>query len=728
MEQFTTCTSQIDKVKSSNKDIASSIHRKSSKKSKKRKSDKKNKKHEKKRKYSSSSETDDSDKFEWIEKKVEDQTSSRNTENFVNNEAQENLLKRDEWMNVESFLPNISKSDIKKQKSNTKEEDKTKNLLDRPGQSDRELNPYWKDGGDGLPQINPGKFDNPQVLDANWLKKSLRRAEEQAHRDGKTLEEVATERWGSLETIQSMIIKAEKMSNAKQKKHYNDRCNKDFHGTSSSRLRNRSRSRSRSRECTGKYSTSEYFSRHIKKKPSYQRPKDSDDYYQQTTHKSASNRIKNWKKDKSDERKDESELIELSKSRETETENISNMNKMDKNTNVGILTEAEMNKLGARIIKAEIMGDNELAAQLKVQLEQARKLAAANNTNDIGETVILTKTDGKGFARPIQPRNQSKQFAESHRKKKPAETHVSGERVRYFADDDKYSLQEMFQREKGRFANEDEVVFTKLVAKNKDHVDDMFEQQIARTDSEAKQDKRDRSHAIKEHKHLSNSMENCSWCLDSKNMLKHMIVTMDSMICLSLPVYASLTTGQCILTPIQHVACQLQLDEDVWYKLKEFKRKLIKMFIKEDLYPIFFEVYKKRHKFSHMQLECIPLPKEIGESAPLYFKKALLECETEWSINKKIVDLKNKDIRHAVPNGLSYFMIEFASHPGYAHVIEDEEMFPKNFAEEIIGGMLDLDCNLWRKPKRESFEEQRAKMLKFTEMWKKYNSPQLEDI
>lgn len=148
------------------------------------------------------------------------------------------------------------------------------------------------------------------------------------------------------------------MSNAKQKKHYNDRCNKDFHGTSSSRLRNRSRSRSRSRECTGKYSTSEYFSRHIKKKPSYQRPKDSDDYYQQTTHKSASNRIKNWKKDKSDERKDESELIELSKSRETETENISNMNKMDKNTNVGILTEAEMNKLGARIIKAEIMGDN----------------------------------------------------------------------------------------------------------------------------------------------------------------------------------------------------------------------------------------------------------------------------------------------------------------------------------------------------------------------------------
>ena len=62
-------------------------------------------------------------------------------------------------------------------------------------------------------------------------------------------------------------------------------------------------------------------------------------------------------------------------------------------------------------------------------------------------------------------------------------------------------------------------------------------------------------------------------------------------------------------------------------------------------------------------------------------QKALLECETEWSMNKKIIDLTGKGIRHAIPNGLSYFMVEFASHPGYAHVIEDEEMFPQNFAK-----------------------------------------------
>lgn len=101
-----------------------------------------------------------------------------------------------------------------------------------------------------------------------------------------------------------------------------------------------------------------------------------------------------------------------------------------------------------------------------------------------------------------------------------------------------------------------------------DYMDDMFEQQIAQTSSEVKQDKRYLAHAIKEHKNLSKNIDNCWWCPDSKNMLKHMIISMDSMICLSLPAFTSLTTGHCILTPVEHVACQLQLGENIWERLK----------------------------------------------------------------------------------------------------------------------------------------------------------------
>lgn len=97
-------------------------------------------------------------------------------------------------MNVASFVPHLSESNTKLQKLDMSEEDKRK-IENKPGQSSRELNPYWKDGGDGLPQ-NPEKSNNSKILDANWLKKSLQRAEEQALRDGKCLEEVAAERWG----------------------------------------------------------------------------------------------------------------------------------------------------------------------------------------------------------------------------------------------------------------------------------------------------------------------------------------------------------------------------------------------------------------------------------------------------------------------------------------------------------------------------------------------------
>lgn len=99
-------------------------------------------------------------------------------------------------------------------------------------------------------------------------------------------------------------------------------------------------------------------------------------------------------------------------------------------------------------------------------------------------------------------------------------------------------------------------------------MDEMFEEHITRIKSNAEQNEKDRSHAIKEHKRLSKCLDNCYWCIDSKHMLKHMIITMDSDICLSLPHYTSLTSGHCIITPVHHIACQLQLDENIWEKLK----------------------------------------------------------------------------------------------------------------------------------------------------------------
>nr|XP_031839933.1 CWF19-like protein 2 isoform X2 [Nomia melanderi] len=606
--------------------------------------------------------------------------------------------------------------------------------LDKVGQSSKELNPYWKNGGNGLPCADLINTNKDQIMDANWLKKSLLRAQEEAESKGRCLEEIAAERWGSLEVIQSMILKAEKTSRDKLKNNIGS--NKAYkiedhrkknkrhegsghHSNYSVKLKNdhyKSKSKSHNQSEQHRIPDTVHHSKH---KPTYKKPTD-DDCPVNTSHSIHYSRIKKWQKSKISDKTEENEL-NASELKTVDVQCNSNINNIG-NKEIQTITESELNKLGAKIVKAEIMGDIKLAAELKNQLKKARELATNTTQLDKSEkdqTVILTRTDTKGVTRPLESRSQFTEPSENVVKKN-VQTHSAGKRMLHYYDDDKYSLQQMFQREKGRSTNEDDALFAKVASKNM-NMDEIFEEQITRVQSNTNRDEKDRSLAIKEHKRLSKSLDTCHWCIDSKYMLKHMIIAMNSEICLSLPPYTSLTEGHCIITPVHHIACQLQLDENIWEKLKVFKRILYDMFTEQNKYPVFYESYKNRHKFLHMQLECVPLPKKIGELIPMYFKKALLECETEWSMNKKVIELEHKDIRKAIPNGLSYFMIEFESGKGYAHVIEDEHLFPTNFAEEIIGGMLDLNHDVWRKPKKENFNQQREKVLKFLEMSRKYD-------
>lgn len=89
----------------------------------------------------------------------------------------------------------MAKSKEKKDKL----EEKNKCILDRPGSSGRELNPYWKDGGTGLPK-DAKRFSplESTVGDGglDWLKRSLARAKDTAREMKVPLEEVVKERWG----------------------------------------------------------------------------------------------------------------------------------------------------------------------------------------------------------------------------------------------------------------------------------------------------------------------------------------------------------------------------------------------------------------------------------------------------------------------------------------------------------------------------------------------------
>ncbi|XP_051162571.1 CWF19-like protein 2 [Leptopilina boulardi] len=660
-----------DKFRSSSEKSKSKLKKKRKKEKREKKLKKKKKKH---RKSSSDESSSDSDDEQCVKKVIE---SNEQESSF------KKPLEREEWMSLPGIFPTIS-NEGKRDKNKSKKSEEEKYILDRPGQSGRELNPYWKDGGTGLPEEQNASKN--QTMDINWLKKSLQRAKEMASEKGIPLEQVAAERWGSLENILSMINEAEKMNSKSHRRFDKFSDSRDYHHKRQHNSNERS---------------------------AFKKPK-ADDSYSFSSSKRDSSGPKKWQKPEIREKllKEKYESIEASK------KNLSSNHEI--NSDNEILTEEEMNKLGAKIVKAEIMGNNELAAELKLKLQKARETRKLESTRDKEETVILTRTDAKGVTRPLEPRADSSDSSKERKRKKMVQTHSSGERVRYFADDDKFSLNEMFHHERGKSSKEDDEMFVKLASKSGD-MDELFEQNITYKNSDAKQDARDRSQAIKEHKKKIKSLENCLWCLDSQRLLKHMIIAVGSHVYLSLPAYSSLTTGHCLLSPMSHVLCQTQLDEDVYAEIKIFKKTLTKMFEVYKKIPVFFEVAMNFHSYPHMQVICVPLSLDEGNLAPMYFKKALLECESEWSNNKKIVDLKEKDIQRAIPKGLPYFEVDFGNHSGFAHVIENEKLFPKNFAQEIIGGMLDVDYSLWRKPRRENFEDQTKKVIEFTEMWKPYD-------
>ncbi|XP_018321605.1 CWF19-like protein 2 homolog [Agrilus planipennis] len=547
----------------------------------KRKKHKKGKKHKKEIKYSSSSSSNSED--EWVEKEL------------IKNDEQ--ALERESWMSLSTTFNSYSSTDKRQDREEQRKLEKQKSVYN-PCESVRELNPYWKGGGDGMPSI---KFKRP--LD-----------------DGDSFQNPG-----------------------------NHPIQKD-----SGRVQPQSSS--------------------------------------------------NWRK----------------KTVPDHTTNSADTSHNSNDDSNKLLSENEMNALAAKLVKAEIMGNIPVIYELRQKLEDARK--AKEKIAMENHSILLTETDSKGFSRPFKMESTYGEYSGSSHKKQKVETHKDRERVRYFPDDDKYSLKQMFENEKFNSVEDEARDFVRLtgqVGKN-DDLDDLFTDNIRRKKSDERIDKRNRDKAIREHEQTIQTIENCTKCIQSANMQKHLMVSLGETIYLCLPHHEPLTDGHCMIIPTRHVSCCTNLEENEWSELLNYRRALVQMFANRNEDVIFIETAMFLSRHPHMSIQCVPLPKEQGDLAPIYFRKAIDESETEWSSNKKLVSLAGRDVRKAIPKGLPYFSVSFGMQEGFAHVIEDQRLFPVNFGQEIIGGMLDLHHSKWKKPKKQSFTEQKDRVLKFSQEWNKY--------
>ncbi|NXC67818.1 C19L2 protein, partial [Anhinga anhinga] len=209
-------------------------------------------------------------------------------------------------------------------------------------------------------------------------------------------------------------------------------------------------------------------------------------------------------------------------------------------------------------------------------------------------------------------------------------------------------------------------------------LDDMFVSKAAKRARSGEEEEIQRRKAIHEHQQLVARMEKCPYCFDSSELSKHLIIAIGT---------KQFNTNVKIKKKERKAVLILDFEKLIQITLfftplkQMFRNVLVKMFEAKDLDCVFLETNMGMKKRYHMVYECIPLPKEVGDMAPIYFKKAIMESDEEWSVNKKLIDLSSKDIRKSVPKGLPYFSVDFGLQGGFAHVIEDQHKFPHYFGK-----------------------------------------------
>ena len=115
---------------------------------------------------------------------------------------------------------------------------------------------------------------------------------------------------------------------------------------------------------------------------------------------------------------------------------------------------------------------------------------------------------------------------------------------------------------------------------------------------------------------------------------------------------------------------------------------------------------------NHAVMECIPVNQEEFANAPLYFKKALQEAESEWSqhASKAVIDTAAKGLRGSVPANFPYLYIQFGYANGFVHVIDDEAKFDRDLGRQVVVGLLKLPAEAMHKKQRADAPKVQASM------------------
>ena len=237
--------------------------------------------------------------------------------------------------------------------------------------------------------------------------------------------------------------------------------------------------------------------------------------------------------------------------------------------------------------------------------------------------------------------------------------------------------------------------------------------------------------AIGDCQKMNKILDNCQLCHqeDKGQAPVAPLISLGTRVFLTLPTEPELSEGGAVIVPIQHRTNLLECDDDEWEEIRNFMKCLTRMYHDQGRDVVFYENAAAPHRKMHAAMQVVPLPYSLGETAPAFFREAILSSDEEWTQHKKLIDtaarardgLGKSAFRRSIAKEMPYFHAWFSLDGGLGHIVEDSNRWPRGdlFAREIIGGMLDIEPDVIKRQGRWTRQDKR--LDGFKARWRKFD-------
>lgn len=169
------------------------------------------------------------------------------------------------------------------------------------------------------------------------------------------------------------------------------------------------------------------------------------------------------------------------------------------------------------------------------------------------------------------------------------------------------------------------------------------------------------------------ALETCWFCLTSKEVEKHLVVSIGETCYVALA-KGGLTPDHILILPNCHYQSVIELPDDELREMKQFKVALQKFFKTRDKCVVFFE---RNYKSPHLQIQVVPVP--------LKFKPRLKEIFIDYAESQSI-ELDEipatTELKEVMTSKRPYFCVEIGSAEKLLCKVQNN--FPLQFGREVL--------------------------------------------